>query len=505
MKRNLLQKLKESAFSVLPITAIIAILDFSTGSLNLYERISFYFGAVLLIAGMSLYSIGTDTSIAKVGEHIGSKISHLKALALVLIACFVIGIVVTIAEPDLGVLASQVPSINKWTLIITVAVGVGIFFLLAVLRVFIKVDLRWFIIGGYALIFLLLIFVPENFVPLAFDSGGVTTGPITVPFILALGMGVSAVVSHNEDDSFGMVGICSIGPIAAVMLLGIFYKPSEVVVDTASAVFGGVGDMFLTHLASYATYLKEVAIALLPIILMFVAAQIFLLKLPKKAVTRMVIGFVYTYVGLTLFLTGANIGFMPAASAIGAKLSSINRYIMIPIGAVIGAVIVLAEPAVHILVKRVEDLTAGVINRKSMLGTLSVSMAIAVALAMVRIATGINILYILIPGYVIAIALMFFVPKTFSAVAFDSGGVASGPMTATFVLPLVIGACSAVGGNVMTDAFGVVALVAMTPLVTLQIVGLRYKIKSARVVQVENAEFKALLKREGEIIELEVE
>ncbi len=508
MNKTLLHKLKEALLAVLPITVIILILNFSVVPMDRYQLYSFLIGAVFLILGMGLYSLGCDTSIEPIGGHIGAKITESKKIWLILAVCFVLGVIVTIAEPDLTVLATQVAGmIDKWELILTVAFGVGFFMVIYVLRTVLKINLNFVLIFFYGVLFLLAAFVDAGFVPLAFDSGGVTTGPITVPFIMALGVGISSVLGgkNSQDNSFGMIGVCSIGPIIAVLILGLIHDVSSF--DYALSVpetFVGFGEVMAFYMKSLPHYLGEVAIALSPIVGFFVIFQIFVLKLPLKQLLKIIVGILYTYIGLSIFLTGVNVGFMPAGQYIGAELAKANRWLIIPIGMIVGACIVFAEPAVHVLNKQVEEITGGTINRSTMLMVLAASMACALGLSMLRVVTGISIWYIILPGYAIALTISFFVPKIFTAIAFDSGGVASGPMTATFLLPFAIGACSEISGTsaIMTDAFGIVALVAMTPLLTVQILGLVYKLHTAKATKVAAKQFKELLAEEGNVIEL---
>ena len=490
---KILGKLKEALVSVLPVTLLILLFNFIFDPMETGDLINFLVGAALLIVGMSLYTLGSETSIEPVGGMIGSRVTQTRKLPLILFVCFVIGVIVTIAEPDLTVLATQVAAIPNAVLIGVVAVGVGLFMLIATLRIVLKIELKWVLLFFYAVMFVLAAFVPADFLPLAFDSGGVTTGPITVPFIMAFGIGISSVLGgkQSQDSSFGMIGISSIGPIIAVLILGMFFHPE--VTESSSQT--------LTFVQAFPEYLKEVALALAPIVLFFLLFDLISLRLPFKTLAKILVGILYTYLGLTLFLTGANVGFLPAGSHIGAAIVGTNKWILIPIGALIGAVLILAEPAVHVLNKQVEEITDGIIKRKTMLAVLSVSMAVAIALSMLRVVTGISIWWIILPGYAIALGLTFFVPKVFTGIAFDSGGVALGAMTAAFLLPFAMGATEAVGGSIMTDAFGVVAFVAMTPLVSIQILGLVYRlrtIKSGRAAQ----EFAAMLAAEGQVIEL---
>ena len=472
--KRLKEKIVESFRSVLPITAVVFLISITIAPLETGSLTMFLCGAVMLILGMGLFQLGVDMAMMPMGEGMGVGITKSKKLWLVAVLCFAIGAVVTIAEPDLTVLANQVPSIPNPVLILTVAVGVGLFLVVALLRILFQIKLLHMLWVSYILVFVMAIFVPNEFIAVAFDSGGVTTGPITVPFIMALGIGMASIRSSgSQDDSFGLVALCSVGPILAVMLLGIVYHAAEayftpVVVPDVNTT----QDAAMQFAQGLPAYLEEVAIALLPIIGMFVLYQLISRRFRGKALGRVIIGVLYTYAGLVLFLTGVNVGFMPVGYFIGGEVAASNlKWLLIPIGMLIGYFIVTAEPAVHVLNKQVEEISAGAISAKSMNLSLSLGVAVSVGIAMLRVLMGIPIYYFLVPGYAIALVLGFFVPNMFTAIAFDSGGVASGPMTATFLLPFAMGACEAVGGDILMDAFGVVAMVAMTPLITIQIMG----------------------------------
>lgn len=480
-QKNLLEKLKESLGAVLPIIGIVLVLCFSIAPIPNSVLMTFVVGAVLLIIGMMFFTLGAEMAMTPMGERIGTKLTNTRKISVVIVLCFILGFIITISEPDLQVLAEQVPSIPNYTLIIAVATGVGIFLVAAVLRMLFGIPLAHMLLILYPIIFILASIVPQDFLTVAFDSGGVTTGPMTVPFIMALGIGFSAVRSdkHAENDSFGLVALCSVGPILAVLLLGLLYHPGEsgyeqtMIVKTDNSV-----EMWQLFQEGLPYYMKEMLISLLPIILFFFIFQIVSLHLHKKTLVKIIIGIIYTYIGLVLFLTGVNVGFMPAGNYLGQVIAGLSYpWIIVPIGMLIGYFIVKAEPAVYVLTEQVEELTSGAISAKAMGMSLSIGVAFSLGLAMVRMLTGISILWFLLPGYAVALGLTFFVPKIFTAIAFDSGGVASGPMTATFLLPFSMGACEALGGNVVTDAFGVVAMVAMTPLITIQILGLIYQIQ----------------------------
>ncbi len=482
------EKLKETRKAVLPVIGIVLLLCFTAAPVPPGILLAFLAGAVLLMAGMVLFSMGVDMSMSLMGERVGTCMARSKKLRVVAALSFTLGFIITISEPDLQVLAEQVPSVPNLTLILAVAAGVGCFLAAALLRMLFSMALPPLLVIFYGIVFLLALFVPEDFLAVAFDSGGVTTGPMTVPFIMALGIGVSSVRSdkHASDDSFGLVALCSIGPILAVMILGMQYRPESGGVYTAKALPEAADSVELIRhfLAELPEYMKEMALSLLPIVLFFVLFQAIFQLVPEKGLMRIGVGLLYTYGGLVLFLTGVNVGFMPAGNFLGQVIAGLPcRFIIVPIGMLIGYFIVRAEPAVFVLTRQVEEITDGAIPAGAMGLSLSVGVSVSLGLAMVRVLTGISILWFIVPGYFLALGLSFFVPKIFTAIAFDSGGVASGPMTATFLLPFAMGACSAVGGNIITDAFGVVAMVAMTPLITIQVMGLIFRIRENRNAQ----------------------
>ena len=486
-KQVLLEKLKEAAASVLPISLIVLTICFVLVPVDTGLMLSFVLATAMLILGMGLFTLGAEMSMSKIGNYMGAKLTKSRRLGLILIVSFLLGVAITVAEPDLQVLAANVPEIDKTVLILTVSVGVGIFLMLCMVRILFGISLRLLLIVFYVLVFLAAFLSDQGILAVAFDSGGVTTGPMTVPFIMALGVGVASIRSDEnaKADSFGLVGLCSIGPIASVLLLGAIYKtqPAQAESETAAAITNTVA-LGRDYLHAFPEYLKEVTLALLPIVVFFLIFQIVSLRLRRLPFLRVMVGILYTYAGLVLFLTGVNVGFSPVGYALGAALTEgWKLWLLIPLAMLMGWFIINAEPAVHTLNKQVEELSAGAISAKAMGMSLSIAVSAAGGLAMLRVITGISILYFLVPGYLVALALSFFVPRTFTAIAFDSGGVASGPLTATFMLPFATGACEARGGNVMTDAFGLVALVAMMPLITVQVMGAIYVVKSKHAAQ----------------------
>lgn len=480
---NLIKVLKESVQSVMPIFAIVLLLSITVAPMQSGILVMFLFGTLMIIVGMGFFTVGSGISMEPLGEGIGTTLGKSKYIGVPMIICFVLGMLITIAEPDLSVLAEQVPSIPNMVLILSVAVGVGIFLVIAMVRSRKGIPLKNLLLVFYGLIIVLAFFAPDDFIPTAFDSGGVTTGPITVPFIMALGAGMASMsaAKNARENSFGLIALCSIGPILSVLVLSIVFDPSSETTQTTITIAQTTKEAFAAFLEGLPKYAEEVLVAILPILGVLAVFQLITRRFNKHQLLKMCMGFLYTYIGLVLFLTGANVGFMPAGRLIGSEIAKSDmKYMLIPIGALMGYFVVSAEPAVHSLKKQVEEITNGSISQRSIGLALSIGVAASVGIAMLRVLTGIPILPILIVGYLISLVITFFVPPIYTGIAFDSGGVASGPMSTTFILPFAIGACEALGGNVMTDAFGIVAMVAMTPLIAIQVMGLISEIKRKR-------------------------
>ncbi|MBP1553873.1 MAG: DUF1538 domain-containing protein [Oscillospiraceae bacterium] len=482
MNEILREKISESLSAVVPISLIVLALSVFVVPLETGTMAMFVVGAVMLIIGMALFQLGAETAMTPLGEGIGVQLTKINKYVLVIVVSALMGFIITIAEPDLQVLAQQVPAIPNLTLILTVAIGVGIFLAIAVIRIIKKIDLSILLAIMYILLIGFSLFVPKEFLAVAFDSGGVTTGPITVPFIMAMGIGISSVRSdkNSSNDSFGLIALASGGPILAVLVLGCFFNPDSAAYAaseiTKVVTMQDVAIEFAKQLPHYA---EEVGISLSPILLVYLVFQFATHRYHTRQKRRILIGFVYTYIGLVLFLCGVNVGFAPVGTLLGRELASLSqKWLIVPIGMLIGYYIVKAEPAIQILNHQVEGITNGLIFSSSMNRCLSIGVAASIGIAMFRVLTGIPIHWIIIPGYIVALIMSRFVPKIFVGIAFDSGGVASGPMTTTFLLPLCIGVCEALGGNIMTDAFGVVALVALTPLIAVQLMGVRYMMKN---------------------------
>ncbi len=490
MFKALFSKLKESLISVLPVTVIVLIISFTPlVDLQPVETIAFAVSAVLLILGIGLFNLGADLAMTPMGGHVGSGLTKSKKVGILLSVCFIMGLLITVAEPDLSVLADQVKDImpgegevSKWLLIITVGLGVGIFLVVAILKIIFRKDLSALLMFFYLMLFAVCAIMasPEigksTLFPLAFDSGGVTTGPITVPFIMALGVGISSTIGgkSSNENSFGLIALCSIGPIIAVMLLSMMTNGdldtyNTGIYDIAEKLGVKFGPLLLKKLG-------EVALALGLVVAFFFILQFTVLKL------QIGIGIAYTFLGLVIFLVAVEVGFMPVGFKIGKQIAEKSRTLLVVLGFVLGMVVVLAEPAVHVLNKQVEDVTGGGVKKIEMLIALSIAVGISIGLTLIRMIFKFSILYYLIPGYLISLGLSFFVPKIYTAIAFDSGGVASGPLTSSFILPMVIGACATMWGEgeIYSFAYGVVAMVAMTPLITIQILGFK-AVMSAKV------------------------
>jgi len=490
MNKILKEKIMEAFSSVLPVTVIVLVLSVIFVAIPSGTILMFLAGAALLIVGMGFFVLGAEMAMMPMGEGIGIELTKRSKLLLIIPVVIFIGFIISIAEPDLQVLGRQTQTIPAWILIATVSVGVGLFLLIALLRILFKISFSILLIIFYVLTFAVALLAPDSvkaFVPIAFDSGGVTTGPITVPFILAMGVGAASVRGDkdSQNDSFGLLALCSVGPILAVLLLGIFYQESSAGINTFVIPDAPTSRDVVRHFAvQMPVFIKEVSLSLGAILICFIFFQISTRRFHRHQLGRIAVGFLYTLIGLVLFLTGVNAGFFPEGRLLGFELAkSEYKWILVPLGAVVGYFIVKAEPAVHVLNKQVEELSGGSITQKMMNRGLSIGMAAALTISMLRILLHIPTMWILIPGYIFALTLTFFVPPIFTGIAFDSGGVCSGPMTTTFLLPLAMGACDGVGGNLMLEAFGIVAVVAMTPLIIIQLMGLLYNLKHIKAAE----------------------
>jgi hypothetical protein len=483
------EKLKEVLFSVLPITVIVLILHFTLTPLGTPLIIRLLIGAVLIIFGLTVFLIGVDIGITPIGNHMGGTIAKTNKLWFVAIAGLILGFFISIAEPDLHILAAQVDMvtsglISKGIILVVVSIGIACMLAIGLIRIVYNIPLYKLLSILYGIILILAFFTSREFLAISFDASGATTGALTVPFILALAMGVSKLKKDSkasEKDSFGLVAIASTGAIIAVMIMSIISKTDKI---TGSLAQDEISNSILyPFIHEFPKIAGEIAIALLPVLLLFIIFQKVSFKLPKREVRKILFGVLFTFIGLVLFLVGVNAGFMDVGTAVGYSIASLdNKVYVVVIGFVLGVVTILAEPAVYVLTHQIEDVTSGYVKRSVVMVTLTIGVGVAVALSMIRILIPeLQLWQYLLPGYIISVAMSYIVPKLFVGIAFDSGGVASGPMTATFILAYAQGAAEAIeGANVLVDGFGMIAMVAMTPLIALQILGLIFKIKSRK-------------------------
>ncbi|MBE6580844.1 MAG: DUF1538 domain-containing protein [Ruminococcaceae bacterium] len=480
MLKTLLHKCREALVSVLPVTLIVLVLYVTPFvTLTALELCVFLLSSLFLVLGIGLFNLGADMAMTPMGVQVGAGLSKSRQVSVLLSVSFLLGVLITVAEPDLSVLATQVSAVlNGTALIVTVGVGVGLFLILAILRIVTKTGLSKILMIFYMMVFALAALVLERggggFLALAFDSGGVTTGPITVPFIMALGAGIATTLGGKDagENSFGLVALCSIGPVLAVMLLGLFADGSMVYTLPDYSVGAHLGAALLNTVIGV---IREVGLALGLLVAFFAVMQVLFLRQPRRRLYRIGVGILYTFLGLVMFLSAVTVGFMPIGYRVGYDLTQGNHVFLVMMGFLLGLVVVLAEPAIHVLKRQVEDITNGTVSKNAMMLALSIGVGVSIGLSMIRIIFDFSILYYLIPGYFLSLGLSFFVPRLYTAIAFDSGGVASGPLTSSFILPLAVGACVALQGvpAVMQNAFGIVAMVAMTPLITIQVMGFR--------------------------------
>ena len=478
--KALREKLKEALLSVLPVCGLVFLLSLTPWvDLSGHDLAVFGGAAILLVIGIGLFNVGADMAMTPMGQYIGEGLTRSRKLAILLSISFVMGLLITIAEPDLSVLAGQVSAVMNGTLLIgIVGVGVGLFLLMGVGKIIFHDDLTSLLLFFYMLLFCLAALLIETgkgaFLPLSFDSGGVTTGPITVPFIMALGVGIAMSVGGRNamENSFGLIALCSVGPVAAVLVLSMLSQGELSYAIPSYKMSSIMDEGFWTLMGEN---MLEVGKSLVLVVAFFFTLQVIALKLPKAKIIQILFGILYTFIGLVLFLTAVAMAFMPIGFEIGCQLAKLHPALLVGFAFIVGNVVVLAEPAVHVLNAQVAQITGGEVSKKQMMAALSIGVGVSIGLSVLRVYLGFSLLYYLVPGYLISLGLSFMVPKLYTAIAFDSGGVASGPLTSSFILPMVIGACAIIRGvpAVLDFAFGVVAMVAMTPLITIQALGFK--------------------------------
>jgi len=483
-------KLKEVLYAVLPVTILVIILHFTLTPLDPPVLFRFLIGAVFIIIGLSIFLLGVDVGITPIGQLMGSAIAKSNRIWIVVVAGVGLGFFISIAEPDLHILAGQIElvtsgNITKFGIVVVVSIGIAVLLAAGLVRIVYNFPLYRLLTILYLIIFGLALFTSPEFLAISFDSSGATTGALTVPFMLALALGVSSLKKDSkasEKDSFGLVAIVSAGAIISVMIMSIVTRQDKITgkLETHAASSDSVIMPFLQELPTIA---GEITIALLPIVLIYIIFNRITFRQSRRIFHRNLMGVILTFIGLVLFLLGVNAGFMDAGAIVGYTLASLDQkaYIIL-VALVLGLVVILAEPAVYVLTRQIEDVTSGYVSRRAVLISLSLGVGAAVALSIIRILVSeVDLWHYLLPGYVISIGLMYIVPKLFVGIAFDAGGVASGPMTATFILAFAQGAAEAIdGADVLVDGFGIIAMVAMTPIIALQIMGFIFKLKSAK-------------------------
>lgn len=484
----LLKQLKEVSLSVLPITILVIILNFSIVPVGNEMLIRYIIGAIFVILGLGIFLFGAHLGIGPIGNLMGETIAKTNNVYLVGILGFILGFLITIAEPDLQILANQVNMasggiVSSSLILIVVSIGVGLMVGVGLLRILFGRPLNRLFTLVYFIIFILALRVSEEFLAISVDASGATTGAMTTPFILALGYGVSQLKGGktSEEDSFGMVGLASTGPIFAIMIMSIVKGLTDIQGEVE--VFVANTGILTPYFRIFPQILKESTLTLLPLFCLFLIFDKTKFKLNRRSRNTILKGLLYTYMGLTLFLVGVNAGFMEVGRLMGEGIANSYPWLLPIIGFLLGMVVVLAEPAVYVLTEQVEEVTAGHIQKRVILFALSIGIAFAVAMSMLRIMIpSLKLWHFLLPGFAIAAFLSYRVPPIFVGIAYDSGGVASGPMTATFVLAFAQGAADAIStANILIDGFGVIAMVAMTPLVAIQMLGLIFKRKSRKV------------------------
>lgn len=477
---NLLRKFKEVGVAMLPIVVIALILNFTVVHMSNEVLMQFLIGTLLVYVGQVIFLVGVDNSLVSIGHLVGIQIVKYKKIFIVLLLVGIFGFVATVADPDVTILSNQLHEINndipQLMLICFVGVGVGVYVVIFTLKTILKIKLKYITIASFIIIFVLCFFAPSNFIAFAFDSGGVTTGPITVPIILALGIGIASLSGRHSEDSFGVVSLSAIGPIIAVLILGIIFKDSsvdQVVISFSNSDFGNI----------WLSTMQQIAIGIAPITLVFLIFNFISIKLSRKKLYRIISGTLITYIGLVLFLSGVTYGFSEAGYMIGNSIGKTDFYqIIIPIGVVLGFAIAFTEPGVKVLGQQVELLTSGHIRKKVLFIFLAIGLGLAMLVSMLRVIYQFHILYVVVPGYIIILILQFVVSDEFVGIGFDSGAVASGPMSATFLLPIAVGLCDALNHQVLSDAYGIIALISLFPILMVLLLGLIYKLKTKKTI-----------------------
>ncbi len=505
---GVMPKFKEALLAVVPVVAVMVIIPLCIPDMNL-EMDGSKFGPVMtsllisvvpLVLGTTLFNVGVEKSLVKIGDIVGTRLTKKKTIGWLLFIGLLMGVLATLAEPDLSVLASRIsPNGPDWSLIVICAVGVGIFMLVALVRVIFNKPLKYWLSIGYLFVFTLALFADKSFFSIVFDAGGVTTGVVTVPFIIAIGVSVARSLGDNSGgDSFGYSGLCSLGTVLAVLVFSIILKNTDGIAriqeilktknffegldEFATKGYGAIDSFYFNNFLSA---LKDVSISIAPITVFFFVFNIFL-KLPKKEVISILIGLVYTFFGLIFFLMGAESGFIPAGSQYGVYFSDSSRLpLFLLIGFLLGAVAMLAEPSVKVLADNVAEVSHGVISEVTIYVFLCIAIGLAIVLNIVRVNYQIDYLYFAVPMFLAALLLSYFVPTIYVGIAIDAAGVATGAMASCFFLPMFLSYVQTVssgaensGEMIMSYGFGVVGIMSMMPILAIELLGLFSQVKT---------------------------
>ncbi len=504
---KLLRTIKETFLSSLPLVAVIAICLIVSPLSDPSGYLKMAIGYVSVVVGQAFFLVGLDSSIIPIGHMVGSAFSKYKNIVFILVFGFVFGLLATVAEPAISVLAGQIhdilPDVNRTLFIWITSTGIGIGVAIALVRIIKNINIKLVFGVLYILTFALVIFAPEEFIALAFDGSGATTGDVSVPFILALGIGISATFSKNKtnDDSLGIIGISSVGPIVAVLIYGIILKAANGGVIPPANEYVTDGVKTIGQIIS--GNLLDVALAVLPIVAISIPFQIFIFKLPIKEFLKMLFGVVPVYIGLLIFLSGIDFGFAFVGQYIGTIFFDAARpswfyWLLLPLGFILGAAITVSEPAVTVLGNQIETITNGHIKKMTITLTLALGIGVASLLSILKIITQINILWFLVPLYAIALIMMKWTPTLFVGLAYDSGGVTGGALTSAFLTPLTLGIAQSVADitgsemSILTNGFGIISFISVTPLVAIQALGIIYNIRTKRLEAAQAYEFEGL-------------
>ncbi len=504
---RILRTIKETFISSIPLAAIIIVCLCISPMEDPANYLKLLLGYFSVVVGQALFLVGLDTSIIPIGRMVGTTFSKYKKVVFILLFGFLFGLLATVAEPAISVLARQIntiiPVVNSTLFIWITATGIGIGVAIALVRIIKNINIKLIFGVLYVVTFALVIFSPDEFIAMAFDGSGATTGDVSVPFILALGIGISATFSRSKtnEDSLGIIGISSVGPIIAVLLYGIILKATNggSLPEANQYIAGSAGTLGSVVLGN----LLDVALAVLPIVLISIPFQFFAFKLPKREFFKMLFGVVPVYIGLLIFLSGIDFGFAFVGQYIGEIFFDPARpdgfyWLLLAVGFILGAAITVSEPAVSVLGSQIETLTNGHIKKLTISITLAIGIGFAAMLSILKILTQLNILYFLVPLYAISLIMMKFTPKLFVGLAFDSGGVTGGALTSAFLTPLTLGIAQSVAQmkgsemSILTNGFGIISFISVTPLIAVQALGIIYNIRAKKIAAANKEMYSAL-------------